>query len=158
MANVNSFRELERVMHERRADAEKAWREATKEATDTLFKESRDNMRRQVYNKPIPRVKRVRGKDAGKTVKKWRRTGNLRRSEKRRIANQYEGRIWNDAGYAVPRHNLGLGAGDPRAVDPPPSTRRNSERIAPWRVDAINSTKRKRLMIYRRRLFDALRT
>lgn len=94
------------------------------------------------------------GTKAGK--KKWTRTGNLRRAEQRRVNSEIEGLVWNDVGYATARHNLGLSPGDPAIAPPPPSKKRNSWRIAPWRTKAITNTNLKRLEAYRKALFDAL--
>jgi len=152
MARVQSWGALKKVMR----NAARAFAEATHEATTELYVASRKNLTKGIYNKEIPKVKRVRGKDNGKTVTEWRRTGNLRRAESRRIVSEYEGHVYNDAGYALPRHNLGLSPGDARVIQPPPAKKRNTTRIAPWRADAIRQTRRKRQNICRRRLFRAL--
>ena len=89
--------------------------------------------------------------------KKWTRTGNLRRSEQKQVVSPTVGRLWNDAGYALPRHNLGLSPGDPEAAPPPPSRQRNTKRIAPWRTRAVWRTAVTRRGIYRKHLLNALR-
>ena len=89
--------------------------------------------------------------------KKWKRTGNLRNSEKKKVVSATEGRLFNDAGYALPRHNLGMSPGDPETIPPPPRKKRNTTRQAPWRSRAVNNTAAARLENYRRGLFDALR-
>jgi len=81
----------------------------------------------------------------GKGKAKWVQTGRLRNSEKMTVAG-LEGRIMNTASYALPRHDLGLAKGDPRAFNG--STRR-STRIAPWRKDAVAQTEPDRLKRYR---------
>jgi len=156
MANVKNFSQLQQVMERRREEAERAFRRGTQRATDILYKRSRDLLTSGVYDKPVPKVKRTRGKDKGKTVAKWRRTGNLRRAERRRIANPFEGHIYNDADYALPRHNLGLEPSDSRVIPPPPAKKRKTTRIAPWRKQAIVDTDKQRLAAYRGELFDAL--
>jgi hypothetical protein len=88
--------------------------------------------------------------------KKWTRTGNLRRSEKRKVETDVQGVVENDAGYATARHNLGLSPGDPEVAPPPPKKKRNSTRIAPFRVRAINQTNAARLDAYRKALYKAL--
>jgi hypothetical protein len=100
----------------------------------------------------------LRGVETGTKMgrKKWTRTGNLSRSEKRKVTNAFQGEVLNDAGYATARHNLGLSPGDPEIAPPPPKKKRNSSRIAPFRVRAINQTNTARLAAYRRALFAAL--
>lgn len=88
--------------------------------------------------------------------KKWTRTGNLRRSERRKVETDFQGVVQNDAGYATARHNLGLSPGDPEVAPPPPKKKRNSNRVAPFRVRAINQTNTARLEAYRKALFEAL--
>src|SRR5690349_18079912 len=46
--------------------------------------------------------------DVGPSGKKlWRRTGNLRRSEKMEVRSPYEVVVVNTAAYALPRHEAG---------------------------------------------------
>lgn len=88
--------------------------------------------------------------------KKWTRTGNLRNSEKASLVSATEGMVYNDSGYALPRHNLGLSTGDPEAIQPY-KTHRKSTRQAPWRSRAIADTAAKRRDIYRQHLLKVLR-
>ena len=97
--------------------------------------------------------------------KKWRRTGLLRRSEKMRPLIQGwpnpTGVVWNDArrsggfGYALARHNLGLTGGD-LIIPPAPTKRRDTERIAPWRAQAIKDTREQMSRFVREASWGAL--
>lgn len=94
------------------------------------------------------------GREAGKGRAQWVQTGNLRASERARMVGD-EGHITNTASYAVPRHELGLSAGDPRSLTGRGS-KRHSTRIAPWRSEAVADEEPKRLERYRKRLWAAL--
>lgn len=85
--------------------------------------------------------------------KKWTRTGNLRRSETRSYPSEFQGMIANDAEYALPRHDLGLPAGDPRAIH---GSKRRSGRIAPWRVLAVMDTAEQRHAIFQTAIRKAM--
>lgn len=73
---------------------------ATKAATNVVYEESRKALKELIYDKPVPK-----GPRSKKPL--WKRTGNLRRSEHKRVATAYLGIIYNDAGYAEPRHEAG---------------------------------------------------
>jgi hypothetical protein len=149
---------------------------ATKQATRTVYSESRKELRELVYDKPVP-SKEEYAEERGETItikgetypagyitkngkkikiaikgeyaskKAWRRTGNLRRSERMRIESPFEGIIYNDANYAKARHDVG----DPSV------SKRKSNRRAPWRNNAIKNTKSKVRKIYRDAMNDAIR-
>jgi len=85
----------------------------------------------------------LRGKD--KRKKAWRRTGNLKRSEKMKIVSAYEGIIFNNAGYAWRRHELGMAG------------HRKTRRIAPWRLNAIRRCRKTVKAIYRRAIIMSMR-
>jgi hypothetical protein len=158
----------------RRATAlEPYMRKATTEATRAFYAEAKAAMKRGIYDKPIPTKaemqaeRRSRSEAKGKTFsarKKfttakgtanvegrkpaWRRTGNLRRSEKYRVASAYLGLVINDAsakgkGYAKPRHEMGKPG------------HRGTRFPAHWRDDAARITRRARLLIYRKALRQA---
>lgn len=85
--------------------------------------------------------------------KKWTRTGNLRRSEVQRVLSDTEGLVHNDAAYALPRHDLGIHPGDPRAIK---GSKRESARVAPFRKKAIADTADKRLQAYHDALYGLM--
>jgi hypothetical protein len=181
-----SFAQYAQVLRNRAAELEPAMRAATQKCVDTMHAKSKQLLTELVYNKPEDRAGSsyrrttqkvfdetgVRfitkgGKRIKQTVKtgqgderagrkKWSRTGNLRNSEKSNMLSATEGTVYNDSGYALPRHNLGLSLGDPEAI-PPYKTRRNSTRQAPWRTRAIAETAGKRREIYRQHLLKVLR-
>lgn len=90
-----------------------------------------------------------KGKAYGKK-KAWRRTGNLRRQEKMRVASAYVGLLINDAstkgkggrsrGYAAARHNT-----------------KRTRRPAPWRDKALASIRGRVRIIYREAMIRAMR-
>lgn len=137
-----------------------AFREGTTNATYILVSESKDLLDELVYSKPedvasfsyqksgeefkLNKDGRRRVSSTGR--KKWRRTGNLRRSERYKVLSDTEGLVYNDAGYALPRQDLGLPPGHPEAYN---GSKRKSERIAPFRLRAIARTAQKRLRAYR---------
>lgn len=93
------------------------------------------------------------GIEDGETVvggkKKWTRTGALRNSEKSKMIDTYTGEVFNDVGYALPRHNLGYGPASPEAIDPKPKKSKNTTRQAPFRTEAIAATAQRRFEVYR---------
>jgi hypothetical protein len=76
--------------------------------------------------------------------KAWRRTGNLRRSEKMQIVSPAEGIISNDAGYAKHRHDMGKPG------------KRKTRYPAPWRANAVRTCRAKVRLIYRKHVLNAL--
>lgn len=83
----------------------------------------------------------------------WKRTGNLRKSERYKIISPYEGQIINDAsrkskggirGYARARHNMGYPG------------HRTTRFPAHWRDEAVESTRDRVREIYRRGLRRAM--
>ena len=144
-----------------------AFRQGTTGATHILVAQSKELLNELVYAKPEDvgsfsyrksgdefKVN-ADGKRAvsSKGKKKWRRTGNLRRSEQWKLLSNTEGLVYNDAGYALPRHDLGLSQGDPEAYH---GSSRKSDRKAPFRLRAIAQTAAKRLQAYRDALWKAL--
>lgn len=71
--------------------------------------------------------------------KAWKRTGNLRRSERMRIVSPYLGLITNDAGYAEARHY------------------KRSRFPAPWRTQAIVTKRALVMRTYRAAIIRAMR-
>lgn len=96
---------------------------ATLRATRYMWAVSKLEMRRLIYDKAIPT------KEDGKPA--WRRTGNLRRSERYRMLSPYIGVVSNDAVYARERHERG-----------------NTRYPAPWRDEAIKKSDVGRRKIY----------
>lgn len=151
---------------------------ATAEATRTLHAESKKQMKELIYDKPIPTNAQVAaekgtlGKNgrigvafgaksgtAKQTVgfvtskkygkkKAWHRTGNLQRSERKRVVSAYEGTVYNDAKYARPRHDMGTSAA---------KKRKRCRYPAPWRANAIKITAPKIAKIYRDAVRQAIR-
>ena len=156
MATAYGFGALGGLMKKRAARLRPAFKAATTEATRALWVAARKRMNAEIYG--IAEERSSTGK------KQWTRTGNLRRSEKKRVLTPYDGVLVNDAkakkggtGYAHARHNLGLSGADKHTIPPPPSRKRNTERIAPWRAEAIEDTDKQRRDIYRRHILAALR-
>lgn len=168
----NTFYDFAKEMRRRAEDLRPAFREGTREATDILHVEAKKQLNETIYSIPettggFSFKKTGRGtadeafklKKSGKRArsstgrKKWTRTGNLRRSETRGMANDYEGFVQNDASYARPRHDLGLPAGHPDAIR---GSRRKSTRIAPWRVRAIRNTEEARRQAFRNAFWNVL--
>ena len=102
-------------------------RSATLEATRALWAVAKLEMRRGIYDKPVPTRK------SGKP--QWRRTGNLRRSERYRMLSPYVGIVSNDAAYSKARHDM-----------------QNTRFPAQWRTDAIAKSETMRRGIYTRRI------
>ena len=154
-----------------------AMREGTKKATEILHARSKQIMNERIYSIPEDRAQRSfnkqgvlksqklstgevglrtgagmgTGERAGN--KKWRRTGKLRNSETQKLLSNTEGLVQNDAGYALPRHDLGLPAGSPEAIN---GSKRKSTRIAPFRKRAIHETAQARLKAYHDALWRPL--
>lgn len=177
MAVAHSWKQLAAVFQARAKHLEPAWRRGTAEAMRILWSRSRTNMQDMIYanppdqNKAFYRTKgggkkalttgwkaraAKQGRRGGKGFK-WTQTGNLLRSEHRRLLSAYQGLISNVAPYAHARHNLALSPGDKDVIPPPPKRKRQSTRIAPWRSQAIRDTEQDRLNAYRRHLLGALR-
>lgn len=140
-------------------------RAATTKATSIIYAQARMNMTEMIYDKPVPnrmesQIERKRRADADgrkfqarknflnmKTMSEtregkkpaWRRTGNLRRSERMRIASTYLGVIYNDASYAAARHQM-------RCRYP-----------APWRARAVQQTRPRVVACYREGIMRAIR-
>lgn len=96
----------------------------------------------------------MRKTEDGKLVRKegkkmWTRTGNLRRSERKKQVSDFQGLVHNDANYAVFRHDLGYPEGHPLAIV---GSKRLTKREAPFRKRAIEQTQDKRLEVYRKEL------
>ncbi len=151
-------------------------RQATIEATKTVYAESRKQMKELIYDKPVPnrmemQIERKRKRQAEGGVfrarktfltksgakenaagKKpaWKRTGNLRRSEKMKVVSPYEGIIFNEATsksrkgktspYAHARHEM-----------------KNTRYPAPWRANAIRIARPKVRGIYQLAFVDAMK-
>jgi hypothetical protein len=170
MAQYTDWRAWARKMEQRVEQLRPAFRAGTTEATDILHAEAKLRMNQDIYSKPedVGSFSYKREKAGGSFIteqsgkravnakgnKKWRRTGNLRRSETRKVLSDTEGMVENDAAYALPRHDLGLSPGNPRAIK---GSKRKSERIAPWRKDAEAATRKRRFEAYRKHLFSALK-
>ena len=161
-----NFEDLKRAFKAREAQLLPAWTEGTKQATNTLFRASKKRLQAGVYSKPPDRRKKhegtklAKGRKGGKEFQ-WTQTGQLGRSERKQLLGPYTGVIDNRArtksgGYAHARHNLGLTGGDPRVIPPAPRKKRDTNRIAPWRSEAIDETREARLEAYRKALLDAL--
>lgn len=89
----------------------------------------------------------------GRGKAKWQRTGDLAKAE-HWFMEAGVGIILNSMAYALPRHDLGLSPGDPRAVF---GSSRNSTRIAPWRKDAVAEVADRKDEIYSRIIGEALK-
>jgi len=151
-------------------------RDATKKATDIVYAEGRAQMTRGIYNKPIPTTEQnAKGRGDYVTVggnvvpavwrsrkggakflmpmpeelkdkPAWRRTGKLRRSERRYQQTAYLGIIENAAEYAKARHEMGK-----------PTAKLKTERRAHWRDTAVRRTRGKVKEIYRAAMRNAIR-
>lgn len=92
--------EAEQLWKRRRAKLDKVLRQEARAIGLSALKFTKDHMTQTIY--AIPEDRTRKGK------KKWRRTGNLRRSEKFEVR---EGglvvAIVNTASYSVPRHEAG---------------------------------------------------
>lgn len=173
MADFKTWEEFARAMNARADAMPGAFREGTTDATGILHAACKEHLNEDIYSNPedtggFSYTKSGRGtaaeafkvKKSGKRAKsakgrkKWRRTGALRRSERQKVVSDTEGIVYNDAAYALARHDLGLRSGDKRAIK---GSNRDSSRIAPWRVDAIEDTEEARREAYREPILKALR-
>lgn len=123
--------------------------DATTRATRFAWNMSRRFMRLLIYD--VPEDVTAKGK------KKWTRKRFLRGSELSRIVNPYLGQLYNDAIYSFARHNLGLSAGHPDIIGPPPTIKRETFRFGPWRAQAIKKSRKQVNRIYRERILTNLR-
>jgi hypothetical protein len=132
-------------------------RKATADATKVLYAESKRQMESLIYSKPEDTKEEVairRGTidklpKSEYKKKAWRRTGNLKRSERFKTISAFVGIVENNASqqlksgkhkrYARARHDM-------------PSPRRR----APWRTKAINKTRLKIRDLYRTAMKKAL--
>jgi len=170
MARANSFKELKQLMQERGLQVRVAMEAALKEHTSRVYSRCKELLNSEIYSIPediaqysigtgrrVRRTIKVRTKAGTLKVKggkkKWRRTGNLRNSERMRIYGLIA-EIRNDAAYALPRHDLGLPAGHPDAIE---GSKRKSWRIAPWRKRAVREEEPNRLPRFREAVLDVLR-
>lgn len=175
---TGTFRDIARVMGQRRQKVKRELTAGMAECTRLVWAKSKENMQALIYanppdtNKGFYRTKsgrkrrltakwretaKAKGRKGGKGFK-WTQTGNLLRSERKRTRG-VEGWVENAAkakkggtGYAHARHNLGLSAGDPLVIPPPPGRKRKSTRIAPFRALAIRDTHEQRRAILRGRV------
>lgn len=92
--------ELAARMAERQASVQPAFRRATTSLVVAALRFAKLKLTELIYSQPIP-IRPRSGKP------KWRRTGNLRRSERSEVRSAYSGAVVNDASYAVPRHEMG---------------------------------------------------
>lgn len=113
-------------------------RRATKQATDVFYAEARKQMTAGIYDKPIAESA------TGRPL--WRRTGKLRRSERRKIVTPYLGVVTNSASYAKARHEMGK-----------PTAKLKTDRRCHWRDSAIRITRPRVRRIYRDALASAVR-
>jgi hypothetical protein len=142
---------------------------ATKNATLTLYAKAKELMNELIYDKPVPtRAETQSGRSAraeagGRvfkprknfTTKKgtanregakpaWKRTGNLKRSERWKVVSAYLGIVYNDAEYARARHDMGKPG------------RRKTRYPAPWRDAAIDACRAIVREIYRKAMRAAI--
>ena len=160
---------------ERRAKAlEGCIRKATTQATKVVFAESKKQMQKLIYDKPVPtRVeaqlarRSVREKSGKKfsaraimitktgrasargKKKLWTRTGSLVRSERFRIVSAYEGWIENKASRRGKGGNRGYAAYRHRM--------KNTRYPAPWRTRALQAKSGEVRGIYRDAIRDSMR-
>jgi hypothetical protein len=176
MADYTDWRTWAAEMSRRPEEMREAFREGTENATAILHAAAKDIMARRIYDIPEDRTgfsyrrtketdgngirgfqvsdktgkrkkytkKQADGTRAGR--KKWTRTGNLRRSETKKVLSATQGLVENTANYALPRHDLGLDKGHPLAVK---GSSRKSTRLAPWRTLAVKETYQTRFDAYR---------
>lgn len=108
--------------HRRRAAAvPREFRQTANGLKIACVKFTRELMTKEIYGIPVDKTK------AGKP--KWRRTGNLRRSERAEVSDPYTVRVVNDAGYALFRHEAGRPGG--RKINP--------LRISHWRDELLKT-------------------
>ncbi len=113
--------ELARAHRKRAALVEKEFRKTSNGLAVSVVKFTRELMTKEIYAIPVDKTK------AGKP--KWRRTGNLRRSERAEVVDAYTVRVVNDASYALPRHEAGKPTG--RNINP--------LRISHWRDELLKT-------------------
>ena len=169
------FGDIKGAMHRRAQRLEPALKGAVEKATRLIWKVSHEKMNELIYGNPPDTNKASYRSKSGRKVKlteawrkrakaqgrrggkgfQWTQTGNLLRSEKKRVRG-LEGFIINDAkakkggtGYAQARHNLGLSPGDQNIIPPPPKRKRKTTRQAPFRAIAIRETEAERRAIFR---------
>lgn len=119
-------------------------RQATRDATDTYLFESKKQMKRLIYDKPVP---------LGPNGKKlWHRTGNLLKKEKRTLRGDYIGIIYNNA---ESKKKSGKDKGTPYKY----ARKRHYMRSrypAPWRTETTKIVAPKIRNIYRMAIRKAL--
>jgi hypothetical protein len=93
-------RELANRMKARAESVEPEFRKTTKGLATEALAFCRKRMTDLIYANAIPTRPR-----SGKPM--WRRTGNLRRSERVELRDSYTAVVVNDANYALPRHEMG---------------------------------------------------
>lgn len=149
MARYSNWNDLYLKFKRMEREFEPLMLDATTRATRFVWNTSRRFMRLLIYDVPVDKT--AKGKP------KWKRRRHLRGSENQRIVNPYLGQLYNDAIYSYARHNLGLSAGHPDVIGPPPTVKRQTFRYAPWRAQAIKKTGDKVHRIYRDRILTNLR-
>ena len=95
-----SAAELAARMRARADLVEPEFRRATTSLAAAALRFAKLQLTELIYSQPIPTRPR-----SGKP--QWRRTGNLRRSERSEVRDAYTAAVINDASYAVPRHEAG---------------------------------------------------
>lgn len=110
-------RELADLMHRRRVLVEKEFRQSSRGLGISALRFCKERLTATVY--AIPEDTTRTGK------KKWRRTGQLRRSERLELPDPYTVHIINDVRYSEPRHEAGK----------PGRRRINPVRVSHWRDD-----------------------
>ena len=104
---------------------------ATRQAVSDFRRDGLKRMNDGIYNKAIPTVRETKATGGRKRARKaqplWRRTGNLKRSERQKVDSPTQGRVINEAKYAAARHDM-----------PGKLTWQHGDRTAHWRTDTIN--------------------
>ena len=132
--------EADVLWKKRRARIDKALKQQARALGLSALKYTKDHMTRTIYAIPEERTK--------KGKKKWRRTGNLRRSEKMEVReNGFVVAIVNTATYSVPRHEAGK----------PGARNINPLRISHWRDDMLETFSESVLPEWRQAVLDVLR-
>lgn len=93
-------KQLAAKMARRAAAVEPEFRKTTHGIAVSALKFCREKITDEIYSLPIPKRP-----SSGKPM--WRRTGNLRRSERVEERSAYEAAVVNDASYALFRHEAG---------------------------------------------------
>lgn len=131
---------LARRMQRRASVVTKEFEATSRGVAVSAVKFTKGLMTEQIYSVPEDRTK------SGK--KKWRRTGNLRRSEQATLVSPFEVVIKNTAAYALPRHEAGK----------PGARKINPLRESHWR-DELEKTFRPLLLdLWRDTVREILRT